>query len=271
MLNFEFFRVRSFSMAVSSVGLVMFGLIGALFMMTQFLQFDLGFTPLQAGVRMLPIAAVLAVVAPLSALVNRFVGAKLTTGAGMFFCAVGLWMTSRATVGWDFTDMLPGMMVVGSGAALVMPSVSASVMGSVPRGHTGVGSATNGTFIQLGGAVGVAVIGSLLSTRYKARMSSAIAPYHLAPSVAHTVLGSIGGALSVAARAGGVAGDFLVHAARSAFVSGSDLALLPAAMVVLAGCGLAFAALPSRPGRPPGDGEPGPENGAARWGREAQN
>jgi EmrB/QacA subfamily drug resistance transporter len=250
MLNLEFFRVRGFSMAVSSVGPVMFGLIGSLFMLTQFLQFDLGFTALQAGVRMLPIAAVLAVIAPLSALLNRAVGTKLTTGAGMLCCAAGLWMISRATVGWSYTDVLPGMMTVGFGAALVMPSVSASVMSSVPRGDTGVGSATNGTCIQLGGAIGVAVIGSLLSTRYKGRMAEAIAPYHLAPSVAHAVLGSIGGALGVAGRIGGGAGTFLAQAARSAFVSGTDLGLLPAAGVVLAGCALALAALPSRPGRP---------------------
>lgn len=252
MLNLEFFRLRSFSMAVSSVGLVMFGLIGALFMLTQLLQFDLGFTALEAGVRMLPIAAVLAVVAPLSALLNRAVGTKLTTGAGMLLCGAGLWMMSRGTVGWGYTDVLPGMMTVGFGAALVMPSVSASVMSSVPRGDTGVGSATNGTFIQLGGAVGVAVIGSLLSSRYKGRMSGLIAPYHLAPSVARAVTGSIGAALEVAGRTGGAVGGLLVQAARSAFIGGTDLGLLPAAAVVLAGCALALAALPSKAG--PRDG-----------------
>jgi len=250
MLNLAFFRVRSFSIAVSSVGMVMFGLIGSLFMLTQFLQFDLGYTALQAGVRMLPIAAVLAVVAPLSALLNRAIGTKLTTGTGMFFCATGLWLISRATVTWGYTDMLPGMLVIGLGAALVMPSVSNSVMSSVPRGDTGVGSATNGTSIQLGGAIGVAIVGSLLTTRYQGRMSGAITPYHLSASVSHTVLGSIGGAMGVAAHLGGVAGQLLAQAARVAFVSGTDLGLFPAAAAVLAGCLLALAALPSRPGHP---------------------
>jgi len=247
MLNFEFFRAKSFTFAVGSVGLTMFGLIGSMFILTQFLQFDLGLTPLQSGLRMLPIAAVLAVVAPLSAVLNKTVGAKVVTGSGMFFAAFGLWMVSRATVGWTYTEMLPGMMIIGLGAALVMPSVSASVMGSVPQGHTGVGSATNGTCIQIGGAVGVAVIGSLLSTRYQARMTKMIAPYRLGSSISHTILGSIGGALGVATRVGGSTGIFLASAARSAFISGMDLGLLPAAFAVLAGCLVAFAALPARP------------------------
>ncbi len=250
MLNLEFFRARSFSVAVSSVGLVIFGLVGSLFVLTQLLQFDLGYSALQAGVRMLPIAAILAVLSPLSAVLNRLVGTKITTAAGMFCASAGLFMISHATVSWGYTTMLPGMVTIGAGAALVMPSVSASVMGSVPRSHTGVGSATNGTFIQLGGAIGVAVIGSLLSTRYHARMTPLIAPDHVSASIAATILGSIGGALGVAGHLGGTLGAQLANAARFAFISGTDLALLPAAAVVLIGCLLAAAALPTR-ARPP--------------------
>jgi EmrB/QacA subfamily drug resistance transporter len=246
MLNLEFFRAPSFSVAVSSVGLVMFGLVGSLFLLTQFLQFNLGYSALQAGMRMLPIAAVLAIVAPLSAPLNRLIGTKLATAAGMLLAASGLWMISHATVLWGYGNLLPGMLVVGTGAAVVMPSVSASVMNSVPPSHTGVGSATNGTCIQIGGAVGVAVIGSLLSTRYQHHMTQVIAPYNLPAAIAHTILGSIGGALAVAARVGGVTGELLAHAARSAFISGANLGLLVAALVVLGGAVLAFAALPAK-------------------------
>ena len=246
MLNLGFFAARSFSVAVSSVGLVIFGLVGSLFLLTQLLQFDLGYTALQAGVRMLPIAAILAVMAPLSSVLNRLFGTKVTTAAGMLGASAGLFMISHATVTWSYTSMLPGMVTIGAGAALVMPSVSASVMGSVPRSHTGVGSATNGTFIQLGGAIGVAVIGSILSTRFQGRMAPVIAPYHVPAPLAATILGSIGGALTVAGHLGGALGAHLARAARSAFISGTDLALLPAAAVVLVGCALAAAALPAR-------------------------
>ena len=136
MLNLEFFKQRGFSIAVSAVGLLMFGLIGSLFILTQFLQFNLGYSALQAGVRMLPIAAVMAVVAPLSAVLNRILGTKVTTSVGLLFAGAGLLTMSRASVDWSFLTMLPAMVMVGVGAALVMPSVSASVMNSAPARAT---------------------------------------------------------------------------------------------------------------------------------------
>ena len=247
MLNLQFFRRPSFSAAVGSNGLAMFGLAGSLFVLTQFLQFNLGYSALQAGVRMLPIAAAVAVIAPLSAAAVRVAGTKFTTAAGLLLIAAGLWQVSNASVTWAYTDTLPGLIMTGIGAALVMPAVSGSVMGSLPRGDLGVGSATNGVSIQVGGALGVAIIGSLLSTRYQDQMTTALAPYHLPHAIENTILGSIGGALGVAARVGGATGHLLAHVARSAFISGADLGLLIAAAVVLAGCVLALVTLPARP------------------------
>jgi EmrB/QacA subfamily drug resistance transporter len=247
MLNLGFFRVRSFSGAVASIGMGAFGFIGALFLLTQFLQFELGYSPLQAGVRMLPAAAAVAIVAPLSALADRAIGVKLTTAAGLLCASAGLWLTSHATVTWTYGDLVAGMVLIGVGAALVMPTVSGSVMASVPRGDTGVGSATNGTFIQIGGAMGVAVIGSLQSTRYQDQLAHTLAPHHVPPAVLHVVLGSVGGALAVAAHVGGVLGQALAAAARAAFVSGANLGLGVASIVVLCGSVLALLILPARP------------------------
>ncbi len=249
MLNLVFFRARSFSCAVSSMGLVAFGLIGSLFALTQYLQFNLGYSALDAGVRMLPIAGAVALVAPMSALLVRFGGHKLTTAAGMLIIGAGLWQASQASVGSGYLGILPGLIMAGIGAGLAMPSVSGSVISSVPRAETGVGSATNGTFMQIGGAMGVAVIGSLLSSRYQSRMGEALAPYHLPAGIHHTILDSIGGALAVAERTGGVVGHLLIGAARSAFISGSDLGMVVAAAVAFFGCLIALVALPSRPSR----------------------
>ena len=247
MLNLKFFRNPSFSAAVGSNALALFGLAGALFVLTQFLQLNLGYSALQAGVRMLPVAAAIVVIAPASTAAVRIAGTKFTTAAGLLLIAAGLWQVSHATVTWTFTDMLPGMILTGIGAALVMPAVSGSVMGSLPRGDTGVGSATNGVFIQFGGALGVAIVGSLLSTRYQDRMTAALAPYHLPHGIESTILGSIGGALGAATRVGGAAARLLTFTARAAFISGANLGLLTAAVVVLAGCVLALTSLPSRP------------------------
>ena len=90
--------------------------------------------------------------------------------------------------------------MLGIGAGLAIPSATESVMGSLPAAHTGVGSATNGAFLQIGGALGVAVIGSLLNTRYQDTITSALARYHVPHAVMQAILGSVGGALEVASR-----------------------------------------------------------------------
>jgi EmrB/QacA subfamily drug resistance transporter len=254
MLNLAFFQRRSFSVAVFSAGLVTFSLLGTLFLLTQFLQFDLAYSALQAGVRMLPIAAALAVIAPLSSVFVRRFGMKVPTAAGLFLVAAGLWVQSGASVTWSYNDMLPGLVITGIGAALVMPTVSGSVMGSVPRGNTGVASATNGTFMQFGGALGVAVIGSLMSTRYQDRMAVTLNHYPVPEPGRHVMLGSIGEALAGASRLGGTTAELLVRAARAAFISGADLGVAVAAVAALCGCALVLLALPRRP--PEQAGEP---------------
>ena len=246
MLNLRFFRDRNFSAAVTSVGLVMFAMLGAFFVLTQFLQLQLGYTPLQAGVRTLPAAGAIALAAPLSSEFVRVVGTKLTIATGLLCATAGLWLISGATVTTTYGGIVAGLALVGVGAGLVIPSATASVMGSLPRAHTGVGSATNGTFLQVGGALGVAVIGSLLSNRYQDRLTSALAPYHLPGTLLGAVRGTLGSALSAAHGVGGTIGAVIARAARAAFISGMDLGLTTAAIVALGGAAIALVTLPRR-------------------------
>ncbi len=167
MLELRFFRRRAFSGAVISVAFAMFGLFGALFVLTQYLQFVLGYTPLEAGLRALPAAGAIAVVAPLSAVVVARTGTRATISSALCIISGGLWLLSRTTTGSTYSDIVVGMVLLGVGAGLAIPSATGSVMGTLPRQHTGVGAGTNGTFLQVGGALGVAVVGSLLITRYQ--------------------------------------------------------------------------------------------------------
>jgi EmrB/QacA subfamily drug resistance transporter len=247
MLKLDFFRMRSFSAAIPAVATAMFGLYGALFVLTQFLQFSLGYSALQTGVRLLPAAGTLLLAAPLSAAPVRFLGSKLTMGAGLALIAGGLWQISGATGATTFGGTVLGMVLLGAGAGLTLPTATGSVVGSVPRGDSGVASATSSTAIQLGGAIGVAVVGSLLSTRYQGRMSAALAGQHLSQPIVAAIQSSLGGALTVAAHAPAQTGELLARAARAAFVSGMDLGTLVAAIAALAGCLLALAWLPARP------------------------
>ncbi|MFG3292947.1 MFS transporter [Streptomyces sp. NPDC048179] len=247
MLNLRFFGDLRFSFATTSVALAMFGLFGALFVLTQYLQFGLGYSALATGVRILPVAGLLATVAPLSPVLVRAAGTKVVVGTGLLVVADGLWQLSRADVSSAYGDVLAGMLLLGLGAGLVVPASLDSLMSTLPPGDTGVGSASNGVSVQLGGALGVAVIGSLLTTRYQEHMGAPLATYRLPPALSDSVLGSLGGALGLAQRVGGTSGRLLAALARSAFVSGMGLGLAVGAAVAAAGAAPAFAALPSRP------------------------
>jgi hypothetical protein len=126
--------------------------------------------------------------------------------------------------------------------------------GTLPGGEAGIGSAANGAFLQTGGALGVAVMGSLLNTRYASDINAVLAPYHVPPAAMQAIRSSLGGARQVAAQAGGQLGTELAHVAKAAFVSGMDLGLITAAAVALGGCLIALAVLPARHAR--GDARP---------------
>ncbi len=260
MLNLAFFSDRRFSVAAAAESLGVFGLLGALFVQTQFLQFDLSFSPLQAGLRILPMAAVLGVSAPLSPILARVIGIKLTVAAGLTAIAGGLWQISAvSTVATTYGDVVPGLLLIGLGAGLLLPTATNSVVGSVPQGDSGIGSASNAVALQVGGALGVAVIGSVLATRYQDHMSAALAGRHVPAAAAHTILGSLGGALAVAAHAGSAAGALLAYTARAAFMSGTEMALAVGAAVALGGAVLVIVGLPSRvPQDLPDPAVPGP-------------
>jgi EmrB/QacA subfamily drug resistance transporter len=246
MLNLSFFRQRSFSAAIPAVATATFGLYGALFVFTQFFQFNNGFTPLQTGVRLLPAAGAVVVVAPASALLIRAIGIKLTMTAGLAMIAFGLWQVSGATVTTTFAGTVLGMVLLGAGAGLTLPTASGSVIGSAPPSDSGVASATNSTAFQLGGALGVGIVGSVLNTRYQNDMTAALAGQHLPHAALAASQGSFGGALAAAAAVGGHGGELLVHLAKTAFVSGMDLGLLAAAAAAVAGILVVLIWLPAR-------------------------
>ena len=272
MLKLRFFSSRRFSVATAALLLGLFALAGALFTLTQILQFVLGFSPLQAGLRILPMAALVAIAAPLSPLIVHAVGSKATATAGLAAIAGGLWWSAAvATVSITYADMLPGMLLVGFGAGLLMPTAADSVLGSIPRAEAGIGSGTYGVAIQIGSALGVAVIGSTLSTRYQNHITGALASYRVPEPMLHTITGSLGGALGIAAAVGGVTGLLLAHAARAAFMSGVHLSTGLGALVAGAAALLVLMALPSRTrhgdqGTVDGTGSPARGAGESRHG-----
>ena len=245
MLPLEFFGNRRYSAAIASLALLLFALLGLFFLFTQYLQFCLGFSPLKTGLAIGPIALVLLVAAPTSVIIARRFGTKPVVAGGLLLVAVGLGFLSRTTVHSTYGDAVPWLVLIGVGVGLGLAPSTESVMGSLPRAEAGVGSATSDTSMQLGGALGVAVIGTALNIRYQNFMSPLLAHQQIPPSIDKLILGSLGGALAVATHVQGKAGEALAEAARRGFVSGMDLGLVVAAVVVAVAGLVVLAALPN--------------------------
>jgi EmrB/QacA subfamily drug resistance transporter len=246
MLEMALFSSRRFSAAMAALSLVVFALMGGLFLLTQYLQFSLGYSAFQTGLRVMPIAAVVLVTAPLSSVVVRLVGTKPVVFTGMALIATGLLLMSRVTVHGTWAGALPAFLLMGAGTGFSFAPCTESVMGSLPLAQAGVGAATNSAALQTGGALGVGVLGSLLNTRYQDHMTTALAHYKIPGSILGLITGSLGGALEVASHIGGSLGAELASGGRLAFVSGMDLALSVGAVVVTAGAVIVLAVLPNR-------------------------
>ena len=216
MLRMEFFGNPRFSAASGAIAMAFFALFGSVFLLTQHLQFVLGYSPLQAGVRILPIAALI-VAAPLAARLTERIGTKIVVVAGLLIVAGALWLLSTVQLSDGYGLVAAALALLGIGMGLTMAPATESIMGSLPLAKAGVGSAMNDTTRQVGGALGVAVLGSILAASYAAAIQPTLqsAP----PQIAQTAADSIGAATTIAAQLG-PQGQGLLDAARTAFLQG---------------------------------------------------
>src|SRR5438270_5922426 len=244
MLDLGYFKRKRFTGGAMAITLVFFAMFGMFFLITQYLQFVHGWTPLGAGVRLLPFAFTMMIVAPSSARIAERVGVKRTVAAGLAIAAVGLVIASRLQVDSSYGLLVVAFVVLALGMALTMPSSTASILSSLPMGKQGVGSAVNDTTRELGGALGVAVMGSVFATGYTSAIGSLIA--HLPAAAQETARSSVGGAIGIAQRIGGSTGAALESTAKHAFVSGQSTAFLLAAGVCVAASILIWRIMPMR-------------------------
>ena len=175
MLDMHLFKNPRFSVASGGITLVFFAMFGLFFMLAQYLQGVLGYSPLGAAVRLLPISVVMMVVAPQTPKLVAKYGADKIGTAGLGLVAAGMVGVAFFHVDTSYLQLVITMCVLAAGMAMTMTPMTTQLMAAVPRNRAGMGSATNDTTRELGGALGVAVLGSVLASQYTSGVSGAVA------------------------------------------------------------------------------------------------
>jgi EmrB/QacA subfamily drug resistance transporter len=257
LIDLRVFARRAFSASAAAVTVIFFALFGSLFVLTQYLQLVHGYSPLSAGVRALPFALAMGVMSPLSPMLAQRLGARVVIPAGMALMGLGLLDLSTAQVHTAYPPLAVAVAIMGAGMGLVMAPASTTIMSSVPSHQAGAGSAINDTIREVGGALGIAVIGSISAAAYTARLGSALGAAHVPGAVTHAATGSIAAADLLSKAVGGVTGAQLAAQAHLAFVHAMSVGLRVAAAIALASAIAAIFALPRHRGPVmPGQGEP---------------
>jgi MFS family permease len=166
MLPMRFFRSRAFT-AINVAGLLMFlGAFGSVFLLTQFLQFIQGYSPQEAGLRMLPWTAMALVVAPIAGALSDRIGGRPIVTTGFLTMATGLgWFALIAEPDVSYLSQVPALVLSGIGMAMFFAPAGTILMGSVAPAEQGIASGVNNSLREVGGALGVAVLASVFAAR----------------------------------------------------------------------------------------------------------
>ncbi|MFD2768383.1 MFS transporter [Micromonospora eburnea] len=243
-LDVRLFRVPRFAAPVAMVGLVFFAAMGVMFFGAFYLQLVRGYSPLESGLLFLPFAVAQLIFAPRSAAMVRRYGGRAVSTVGLLLTAAALGafvLVDAETPIWIFSAL---GFVQGAGMANIMPPATESIMSALPREKAGVGSAVSNTVRQVAGALGVAVLGSVLSAVYRDHIATALAGL---PAPARAAAEeSISGAYAAAAQLGPAA-PRLIAAANDSFVSAMHWAAAVSALVAAFGIVIVLRWMPGRP------------------------
>lgn len=239
MLDISLFRDRRFSAAAAAVTISYFALFGFIFLVTQFFQFVRDYSALATGTRILPVAVSIAVSSVVGGLLAPRIGVKAVVTVGMTLLGTSFLWISTMDADAPYASVIVGQMVLlGTGLGLISTPATESIMQALPPARAGVGSAVNDATRELGGTLGVAVVGSLFASVYGARLADDLAGA-LPPDQLDAAQESVGVADAIGAQVPAVAA-----ATQDAFMSGMGLACVVIGLLCLAGALLSLVALP---------------------------
>jgi EmrB/QacA subfamily drug resistance transporter len=242
MLDVSLFRDPRFSAASGAVTVTFFALFGFIFLITQYFQFIRGYGPLSTGLRILPVALSIAVASVLGARFAPRIGTRAVVSTGLLaFGSAFLWISTVAVDSPYATVIVPQMILMGLGMGLISTPATESILLVLPPARAGVGSAVNDATRELGGTLGVAVVGSVFASVYAARLADGV--FHSQPSaVLAGAQDSVGTARRVSAGS-----PRLTAALQDAFLAGLSTSCVVIAVLLLTGAVAAYLTLPGRP------------------------
>jgi len=243
MIDVSLFKVPAFSAASGAVTVTFFALFGFIFLITQYMQFVRHYGTLSTGVRILPVAVSIAIGSIVGAALAARSGTRAVVVTGLVLFGTALAWIGISPAGESYLLIAAQMVVIGIGLGLTSTPATESILSVLPPAKAGIGSAVNDATREAGGALGVAVIGSVFSSVYVHRLTAS--PVHALPAKAFDIArSSVGAAQAVASHAS--SGQAVLQAAvTSSFMSGLHTACAVAAAVCLAGA-IAALRLPGR-------------------------
>jgi MFS transporter, DHA2 family, multidrug resistance protein len=251
LIDLGLFRNRAFSVATFALTVLSFVLYGILFAAPQYIQVVLGNSALGTGVRLLPLVLAYMAGAGCSDLLAKLVGVRRVTAGGLTLLAAGMVLMAGISPDGGYADLALSFVVLGVGLGLSLPPAVELVMAALPAGQTGRGTALTTALRQVGGALGIAVLGSVLASTYSRGVHPATRGL---PLQARAPAEDSVAAASAVADAMGPSGARLRDAAFTAFADGLGSLAVLCTVVALLGALTVFALLP----RPAGPSRPDP-------------
>jgi EmrB/QacA subfamily drug resistance transporter len=245
MLDLRLFADRRFTAAALAITVAFFALFGFIFLITQYFQFLRGYSPLETGVRILPVALCVAVGSIAGTLLVVRLGNTLVVTTGLLSLSAAYAWVSTASGSTSYREIAGQMVLLGLGMGLTSAPATESIMGAVQTDKAGIGSAVNDATREVGGTLGVAVIGSVFASLYATQVEGLRGAV---PAEAAEAAGqSVGAAFTVAAQLPAGPAQLVRAAAEQGFFDGLAAGCLVASAVALAGAVVAALALPARP------------------------
>ncbi len=239
-LDPRLFKSAAFTSGMLAITVAFLALMGLIYELTLYLQTVRDYSPLKAGISLVPFAVALLIVAPLAPKVAERRGDRLTVMFGMAVLAVGLLTFLALSADSSYLVVLVGVVLAGAGVSLIQPPASAAMMSSVSAAKAGMASGTNAAIRQIGASFGIAVMGGIGQSIFSHHLTSSSIYAKLPASAQSTAEASISGAVAVGDKVGGAPGQEVIEVASAGFITGMHWAVAIAA--AFAGLGLLIAA-----------------------------